>query len=229
MILGQVKVADKSNEITAIPVLMNALLLEGCIVTLDAMGCQKEIAKNIRGKKAEYILTVKENQPELLDDIRDSFRMLKPDQYTEDLDFGHGRIETRKCSIINDLSLIEKPTVWKSLSTIIKVESERYIKNTGEQQSETRYYISSLATTAEHILSAIRSHWEIENMVHWSLDVSFNEDASQKRAGNAAINFSIVNRLALNILKKDEHKIGLKSKRKMAGWSNDYLLKVLNF
>ena len=229
LILGQVKVEEKSNEITAIPELLNALLLEGCIVTIDAMGCQKEIAKSIRSKKAEYILAVKENQPELLDDIRDSFKMLAPEHFTEDLDFGHGRIETRRCSVISDLSLLEKPTLWKSLTTIIRIESERYIKSTGERQSETRYYISSLATSAEHILSAIRSHWAIENMVHWSLDVSFNEDASRKQAGNAAVNFSVINRLALNILKKDDHKIGVKSKRLMAGWSNEYILKVLNF
>jgi predicted transposase YbfD/YdcC len=229
LILAQVKVNEKSNEITAIPELLNALLLEGSVVTLDAMGCQKEIAKTIRGKKAEYILAVKENQADLLDDIKDSFKMLKPDQYSEDLDFGHGRIEMRKCSVIADLSLMEKPTQWKSLSTIIRVESERYNKSTGEQQKENRYYISSLATTAQGISSAIRSHWEIENKVHWTLDVSFNEDASRKRAGNAAINFSVINRLALNILKRDDFKIGIKSKRLMAGWNNEYILKVLNF
>jgi len=166
LILGQVKVNEKSNEITAIPELLNALLLEGSVVRLGAMGCQKGIAKIIRGKKAEYILALKENQTDLLDDIKDSFKMPKPDQYTEDLDFGHGRIEMRKCSVITDLSLMENPTQWKSLSTIIRVESEQYNKSTGEQQKETRYFISSLATTAQEILSAIRSHWEIENMVH---------------------------------------------------------------
>ena len=229
LIIGQVKVDQKSNEITAIPQLLEALLIEGSIVTIDAMGCQKEIAKKIRSKKAEYILSVKENQPELMDDIRDSFRMLVPEEVTQHLDFGHGRIETRKCSVISDLSLIEKPTVWKSLSTIIRIESERYMKATGITQTETRYYISSLCTGADQILTAIRSHWAIENKVHWSLDVSFHEDMSRKRAGNAALNFSIINRLALILLKKDDTKTSIRYKRLLAGWTPEYILKVLNF
>jgi len=137
MIIGQVKVEEKSNEITAIPELLEALLIEGSIITIDCNGMSEEIAKKIRSKKAEYILAVKENQPELIDDIRDSFKMLKPEQVIQQLDFGHGRIETRNCSIISDLSLLEKPTLWKSLSTLIKMESERYIKSTGETQKET--------------------------------------------------------------------------------------------
>jgi predicted transposase YbfD/YdcC len=229
LIVGQIKVDQKSNEITAIPRLLDALLIEGSVITIDAMGCQKEIAKKIRSRKAEYVLAVKENQPDLLDDIRDSFKMLAPEKFTEHLDFGHGRIETRKCSVISDLSLIEKPTLWKSLSTIIKVESERYIKATGITQSETRYYISSLCTGADNILKAIRSHWEVENKVHWSLDVSFNEDGCRKRAGNAAINFSVISRLALNILRKDDTKASIRSKRLLAGWTPEYIFKLLNF
>ncbi len=229
MIIGQVKVDAKSNEITAIPLLLDSLLIEGSIVTLDAMGCQKEIAKKIRSKKAEYILTVKENQPDLLDDIRDSFKMLEPEKFNHQLDFGHGRIETRECSVISDLSLIEKPTLWKSLSSIIRVQSERYIKSTGETQKETRYYISSLSTSAEHISNAIRSHWAIENNVHWCLDVAFNEDGNRKRMGNAAVNFSKINRIALNLLKKDDEKISIKAKRLKAGWESEYIFKVLNF
>ena len=229
MIIGQLQVNQKSNEITAIPHLLDSLLLEGSIVTIDAMGCQREIARKIRSKKAEYILAVKENQPELLDDIRDSFKMLVPEESIVDIDFGHGRIETRKCSVIADLSLIEKPTLWKSLGSIIRVESERITKSTGIKQSETRYYISSLGTGAEHISNAIRSHWGIENNVHWSLDVSFSEDGSRKRAGNAAFNFSIILRIALNILKNDsETKSSIKAKRLLAGWDNQYLLKLLN-
>lgn len=229
MIMGQIKVDQKSNEITAIPQLLDALLIEESIVTIDAMGCQKEIAKKIRSKKAEYILTVKENQPDLLDDIRDSFKMIEHVDFTENIDFGHGRIEIRKCAVISDLSLIEKPTLWKSLSSIVRIESERHTKSTGKTQTETRYYISSLYTGADQILKAIRSHWEIENKVHWSLDVAFNEDGSRKRAGNAATNFSVINRLALNLLKKDDMKIGIKSKRLLAGWSPEYIFKVLNF
>jgi predicted transposase YbfD/YdcC len=229
LIIGQIQVDQKSNEITAIPQLLDALLIEGSIVTIDAMGCQKEIAKKIRSKKAEYILGVKENQPDLIDDIRDSFKMLEPEEFSEHLDFGHGRIETRKCSVITDLSLIEKPILWKSLSTIIRIESERHIKATGINQTETRYYISSLCANAEQIQKAIRSHWGIENKVHWTLDVAFNEDGSRKRAGNAAFNFSVINRIALNLLKKEESKISIKSKRLKAGWTPEYILKILNF
>jgi len=229
LIIGQLQVDQKSNEITAIPQLLDALLIEGCVVTIDAMGCQKEIAKKIRSCKADYVLMVKENQPELLDDIKDSFKMLEHDGFTESLDFGHGRIETRKCAVITDLSLIEKPTLWKSLTSIARVESQRYIKSTGVTQSETRYYISSLCADANQLLHAIRSHWAIENSAHWSLDVAFNEDSSRKRARNAAMNFSIINRLALNMIRKEDSKMGLKAKRLLAGWSQEYILKVLKF
>ena len=229
LIMGQLQVDQKSNEITAIPKLLDALMIEGCIVTIDAMGCQKEIAKKIRSRKADYVLMVKENQPELLDDIKDSFKMLPHDDFTESLDFGHGRIETRKCAVITDLSLVEKATLWKSLTSIVRIESHRYIKSTGETQTQSRYYISSLYADANQLLHAIRSHWAIENNAHWSLDVAFNEDSSRKRARNAAINFSIVNRLALNMIKKEESKMGLKAKRLLAGWSDEYILKVLNF
>lgn len=229
LIMGQLQVDQKSNEITAIPKLLDALLINGSVVTIDAMGCQKEIAKKIRSRQADYVLMVKENQSELLDDIKDSFKMLEHDDYNESLDFGHGRIETRKCAVITDLSLIEKPTLWKSLTSIVRVESERYIKSTGVTQSETRYYISSLCADANQLLHAIRSHWGIENNAHWSLDVAFNEDSSRKRARNAAMNFSIINRLALNMIKKEESKMGLKAKRLLAGWSQEYILKVLKF
>lgn len=229
LIIGQIQVDQKSNEITAIPVLLEKLLLEGSIITIDAMGCQKEIARKIRSKRADYVLAVKENQGELLDDILDSFKMLPVDQTVSDLDFGHGRIETRVCSVISDLSLIEKPHLWKSLSTIIRIESHRHIKSTGITQSQTRYYISSLEAKAEVFQQAIRSHWSIENNLHWSLDVVFNEDANRKRARNAAFNFSLVNRVALSLLKKDQMKIGLKAKRLLAGWDNEYLLSVLGF
>ncbi len=229
LIMGQALVDGKSNEITAIPKLLDSLLIGGCIVTIDAMGCQKEIARKIRSRNADYVLTVKENQSELLDDIKDSFKMLEHNDFTENLDFGHGRIETRKCAVITDLSLIEKPTLWKSLTSIVRIESERYIKSKGETQSETRYFISSLCADADQLLHAIRSHWAIENKAHWSLDVAFNEDSSRKRARNAAMNFSIINRLALNMIRKEESKIGLKAKRLLAGWSQEYILKVLNF
>lgn len=229
VVIGQIQVDQKSNEITAIPALLDKLLLEGSIITIDAMGCQKEIARKIRSKRADYVLAVKENQGDLLEDILDSFKMLPVDQAVNDLDFGHGRIETRVCSVISDLSLIEKPHLWKSLSSIVRIESQRFIKSTGVTQTQTRYYISSLEAQPEVFQQAIRSHWGIENNLHWSLDVAFNEDANRKRARNAAFNFSIVNRVALSLLKKDQTKIGLKAKRLLAGWNNDYLLNVIGF
>lgn len=227
LIIGQIKVENKSNEITAIPKLLDALLLEGCIVTIDAMGCQKEIAKKIINKGANYILAAKENQPELLDDIQDSFRILPPNDYHEDIDYGHGRIETRKCSILTDLSLVEYANRWHGLNSIIKIERHRFFKSTGKEESETNFYISSL-DKAETIQYGVRKHWGIENKVHWVLDVAFNEDNSRKRNKNAAQNYSCINRIALNLLKLEKTaKIGVKGKRLKAGWSNLYLRKVL--
>lgn len=226
LILGQIKVEEKSNEITAIPKLLEALLLEGCTVTIDAMGCQKSIAKKIVKKKADYILAVKENQKDLYEDIQDSFRILAASDYSEEIDYGHGRIETRKCTTIHDLSLVESADKWKNLVSIVKIERERYFKATAKIEKETSYYISTLGA-AKQIAHGIRKHWGIENKVHWVLDVAFNEDLSRKRNRNAAQNFSSLNRIALNLLKKDNAKVGIKSRRKMAGWGNEYLLKLM--
>lgn len=227
LVLGQIKVDDKSNEITAIPKLLDVLLLEGCIVTIDAMGCQKKIAKKIVQRKADYILAVKDNQRELYEDIQDSFRVLPGTDFFEDIDYGHGRIETRKCTIINDLSLVENAEKWVGMASIVKIERERYFKATGIKENETSYYISTLQSS-EIIANGVRKHWGIENKVHWVLDVAFNEDHSRKRAGNSAKNFSNIYRIALNLLKKDDTKIGVKGKRKMAGWSNEFVLKLIN-
>ncbi len=226
LVLGQIKVEEKSNEITAIPKLLDALLLEGCIVTVDAMGCQKNIARKIVKKKAHYILSVKENQKDLYEDIQDSFRVLPVSDYFEELDYGHGRIETRQCSIIEDLSLVESAEKWNGLASIVKVDRERYFKATGKRENETSFYISTLKK-ADIIAHGVRKHWGIENKVHWVLDVAFGEDLSRKRSGNAAQNFSSLNRIALNLLKKDDARVGIKSRRKMAGWGNEYLLKLI--
>jgi len=226
IVLGQIKTEEKSNEITAIPKLLDSLLIEGCIITIDAMGCQKKIAKKIVRKKADYILAVKENQKDLLDDIKDSFRMLSPTNTSEELDYGHGRIETRRSFVITDLSLVETSDKWTGLVSIVKIERERLFKATGKIEKETSFYISTLMD-ASIINHSIRKHWGIENKVHWVLDVAFNEDHSRKRAGNAAQNFSAINRIALNLLKKDDTKIGIKGKRKIVGWSNEYVFKVL--
>jgi predicted transposase YbfD/YdcC len=230
LVLGQTKVNEKSNEITAIPKLLEVLSIEGAIVTIDAMGCQTEIVEKIIKKKADYILAVKGNQKQLHQNIKDEFRFSKSVKTITDLDMGHGRIETRTCSVITNFEFIEDNSKWKNLHSIIKIESIREFKNSTKTiETATRYYISNLKAEAKDFQNAIRSHWAIENKLHWTLDVAFCEDASRKRNGNAAQNFSILNKIALNLLKNDTSaKIGVKSRRLKAAWSNSYLLKILN-
>ncbi len=232
LILGQVKTDQKSNEITAIPELLKALDIEGCTVTIDAMGCQTKIAKSIIDKGANYLLAVKENQKELHANIKDTFRCVAKENLIShtDLDMGHGRIETRKCTVTSDLSELTKSGIWVNLKTLVKIESIRHNKTTGIESTEIRYYISSEAPNPERINNMVRSHWGIENKVHWLLDVAFNEDKSRKRDGNAAENYSTVLRIALNLIKAETTtKSSIKGKRLMAGWDNDYLLKILGF
>ena len=192
------------------------------------MGCQKEIVSAIAEKEADYLIAVKGNQGNLQEQIQDSFRFLPAVSVSEDTDCGHGRVETRRCSVINDLSLIENRAEWKNLRTLIKIETERYDKCRQTIQKESRLYISSLEADADLINKSVRSHWGVENSLHWVLDVAFNEDHSRKRAGNAAQNFSLINRIALNLLKNEKlAKVGVKGKRLKAGWDNKYLLKIL--
>lgn len=232
--LGQVKTDEKSNEITAIPQLLDVLDISGCIVTIDAMGCQKKIAKKIIDQGADYTLSVKENQKGLYDDIAELF------DYAQEIDFvdcdyhktvdkGHGRIEIRECWTISDpeyLVYIRNLSAWKDLQTIVMVKSERRI---GQKSStKVRYYISSSAGDAKQVLESVRGHWGIENKVHWVLDVAFREDDSRVRKGNGAQNFAILRRVALNLLKQEKTaRCGIKAKRLKAGWDHDYLLKVL--
>ena len=228
LVLGQRKVDEKSNEITAIPKLLKALALAGTVVTNDAMGCQREIAKLIVEKKADYVLAVKDNQGLLAEQVRDSFLLLNCDAVSENVDCGHGRVEQRKCSVIADLSLIEKASEWSSLQGLVRIESERYHKVSGKIEREIRYYITSLKPDAAKLNSVIRKHWGIENKLHWLLDVGFSEDLDRKRAGHAAQNFSILNRIALNLLKQDKSSNrGIKGKRLKAAWDQPYLLKLL--
>lgn len=228
LVLAQRKVDDKSNEITAIPKLLAALELSGTVVTIDAMGCQTAIAEKIVDRKANYILAVKENQPLLLDDIQDSFRMLAADSVAEEIDCGHGRVERRTCAVLGDLSLLDKPTNWKGLCSLVRMQAERFHKASGKTERETRYYISSLQPDAARLNQLIRQHWGIENKLHWVLDVAFGEDHSRKRAGHAAQNFSLLNRIALNLLQQDKTvKVGIHGKRLQAAWDHNYLLRLL--
>jgi predicted transposase YbfD/YdcC len=226
LILGQARVEDKSNEISAIPVLLEALLLKGNVITIDAMGCQKDIAKKIVQKQADYVLSVKENQHELLDEIIDSYKMLPIADSYEEVDYGHGRIETRKCSIVTDLSLVFCSKKWVGMKSIVRIDRVREFKATGKMENETTYFISTL-TDAKRIEHCVRKHWGIENKVHWVLDMAFGEDYSRKRNMNAAQNFSSLNKIAINLLRKCEMKIGIKSRRKICGWDNEFLLQVL--
>lgn len=228
LVLGQRKVDDKSNEITAIPKLLDALELAGTVVTIDAMGCQRSIAEKIVEKKADYILAVKENQPLLLDDVKDSFKMLAPEAVSEQIDCGHGRVETRRCSVVGDLTLLDRAGDWAGLRSLVRIEAERFHKATGKTEREVRYYIASLNVDAARINELIRHHWSIENKLHWVLDVAFGEDLSRKRAGNAAQNFSLLNRIALNLLKQETtFKRSIRSKRLKAARNHDYMLKLL--
>jgi predicted transposase YbfD/YdcC len=229
LVLGQVKVSDKSNEITAIPELLDLLSVESSVITIDAMGCQKEIAKKIIAKKADYILAVKGNQASLLEGIKDEFLFSKTIETNTTVDADHGRIETRKCEIITQFKESDIVNHWKNLETIIRIESEREFKNsTKSTERSTRYYISSLKSEAKDFGKAIRSHWAIENKLHWTLDVAFREDDSRKRKGNASQNYSIILKIALNLLKNEKSKkLSVKSKRLRAAWDNQYLLKVL--
>lgn len=232
MVLGQVKVNDKSNEITAIPALLDLLMVKGCWITIDAMGCQKDIAAKIKDREAEYILAVKDNQEHLHDDIKDAFKYGSIEQTDTQTNLGHGRIEKRTCRIITAMEWVCKSEDWQGLQTLIEIKSERTIKATGIKETQVRHYISSAKSTAKKFNEAIREHWGIENNLHWILDVAFNEDNSTKRAGNAAENFSVISKIAVNLINQYEHKKGarklsMKTKRKKAGWSNDYLIAIL--
>jgi predicted transposase YbfD/YdcC len=232
MVLAQQKIDDKSNEITAIPALLDMLHIKGCLITIDAMGCQKAIAKAITDKGADYILAVKENQGHLLDDIKEAFGSQKTIPQHSQMNLGHGRIEKRTCSIITDTDWVCDKKEWEQLHMLIRIESERIIKATGVMEKQVRYYISSKVADAETFNNAIREHWGIENKLHWTLDVAFGEDKSNKRAGHAAENFSFISKIALNLLKQHNDfrgvkRISIRTRRKKSSWSKDYLMAVL--
>lgn len=234
LVLGQVKVDDKSNEITAIPQLLDLLEIAGCIVTIDAMGCQKEISKKIIGKDADYALALKENQGGLYEDVQELFSYAEETgfadcDYHKTVEKGHGRIEIRECWTISSaeyMPYLRNLSDWANLRTIVMVKRERRLGI--KVEIEVKYYISSLLSSAQHILSVIRGHWGIENQLHWVLDIAFREDECRLRKGNGAQNFAVLRHIALNLLKQESTcKRGLKTKRLKAGWNLDYLSKVL--
>ena len=233
LLLGQVAVDQKSNEITAIPVLLEMLWISGAIVTIDAMGCQKEIARTIRGREADYILALKANHERLFEQVvafwdRACARLMKgPDiVYDREWSQGHGRTEARRCWATSDLDWLEGREEWKDLKSVVFIESERFI---GESLSvETRYHLSSLPNDARLLNQAVRSHWGVENSLHWVLDVTFDEDRSRIKKENAPENFGLLRRLALCLLKKEAtSKRSVKGKRLRASWDEGYLQRVL--
>lgn len=229
MVMGQVKTEEKSNEITAIPALLQLLVLEGAIVTIDAMGCQKEIAEKIVAAEADYVLAVKSNQKFLMDDIKEAFSQTQHPHCHTSIEKGHGRIEKRTCSVITDMNWICSKDEWKNLRTVIRIDTERTLLQTFEKQTEQRFYISSLLEkTPEQFNQIIRHHWGIENKLHWSLDVTFKEDLSSKQAGNAAENFGIITKIAINLLKNNNtRKTSLKKKRLLCLLDNNFLAQTV--
>ena len=233
-----VKTDEKSNEITAIPQLLEMLELNGCIVTIDAMGCQREIAQQITDGGADYVLAVKENQGQLYENIQDLFEGAEalgfdgvPYDYAQTLDKGHGRVERRECWVITEpdcLDYLDPQGQWPELKAAVRVVGHR--TTAAGDASQPRYYISSLAGSAEQLLAAIRGHWSIENSLHWTLDVSFREDQCRVRKdhGPRAQNINTLRQIGHNLLKNERTlKVGIQGKRLNAGWDEDYLLKVL--
>jgi predicted transposase YbfD/YdcC len=223
LVLGQIRTNDKSNEITAIPDLLDTLELKGAIVSIDAMGCQTDIARKIRDKKADYILALKGNQSSFQEQVISQFARVRPETVFEEIDKGHGRIETRKYSVIHELRFIDDADDWESLSSLVRVESTRDELSKGKASSETRYYISSKKADAEYFSQKIRQHWHIENKLHWTLDVTFNEDRSRVRTGFADENFSIIRRAVINLVKQNKpEKLGISMCRSKCAWDDKF-------
>ena len=236
IVLGQRKVDEKSNEITAIPELLKVLAISGCIVTIDAMGTQTNIAKTIVEAHADYILSVKENQGHLFEDISTLFAVDQAQnfkyasfEYKKTISKGHGRIDIRECWSTSSpayLSLIRGVENWIGLHSVSMIINTRSIGD--KETKQVRYYISSLPSNAEKILRAVRKHWSIENKLHWVLDVALNEDHSRVRKDQAPENLAVLRHIALNLLKHEKTaKGGIHAKQLQAGWKEDYLLKVL--
>jgi len=225
LVLGQIKVKEKSNEIRAIPLLLELLDVAGRIITIDAMGCQRKISEKIVAAQGDYVLGLKENQPTLYRDVEAYFE--KIDQYCcwEELDKGHGRIEKRTCYVTDKIDWLVEEHRWPGLQTIAKVISKRILQ--GKETTEVRYYISSLPANAEQIGKAARAHWGIENKLHWRLDVVFNEDKACIRNDNAAENMDIMRKWALNILNQHKGKGSVKSLQRKIMMSFNFMKDLL--
>ena len=237
VVLGQLKVKAKSNEMKVIPELLKLLDVTGCIVTVDALNCQTKIASQLKAQNADYIFAVKQNQGKLYDELRDLFDGCQVEQFKQvphglhrTVEKGPGRMEIRECWTLSDpefLEYVQQRHPWAGLQTVVMVCAERRSK--GKRSRSIRYYISSLANDAKRILQSIRQPWGIENKLHWVLDIAFREDESRLRKGNGPENFALVRHMALTLLKQEQSaKIGVKAKRLKAAWDRNYLLKVLS-
>ena len=233
LVLGQRKVEEKSNEMTAIPRLLPLLDLKGAVVTIDAMGCQKEIAKTSTEQEADDVLALKDNHPTLseavtlwLNEARDTGCADIEHSYHETVDGDHGRMETRRYGITSAIEWLGAKASWSNLQSVGMVEARREIGDT--VQIDTRYFLTSLPAQAVRFAHAVRQHWGVENSLHWVLDVSFQEDACRIRKEKGAPTFAVLRHIALNLLRREpHHKRGIKARRKRAGWDRDYLVQVL--
>jgi predicted transposase YbfD/YdcC len=238
LVLGQVKVADKSNEIVAIPALLDMLAIEGAIVTIDAMGCQRDIAQKILDKKADYILALKGNQGSLREDVElfaaeqkaNGFRDTKITQH-QTVDGDHGRIETRTYTAINDVAWLQERHQWPGLQGVVMVESRRVTPGetpeTDKIESETRFYITSLLWIAARLGPAIRAHWMVENGLHWVMDMNFRDDECRIRTDHAPANFTTIKHMALNLIRRAPGKDSLRLRRKVAAWDDEFLASLI--
>lgn len=232
LVLGQVKVAEKSNEIIAIPKLLDLLAIEGAIVTIDAMGCQRDIAQKIIDKKADYVLALKGNQGSLREDVElfaaeqtaRSFADTKISQATT-VDGDHGRIETRTTTVIHDVAWLQARHDWPGLKAVVMVESSREVS--GKTEQETRFYVTSLVMLAAFLGPVVRSHWAVENSLHWVMDMIFRDDECRIRIDHAPANFTTIKHIALNLMRRPSSKDSLRLRRKVAGWDDDFLASLV--
>ena len=232
LVLGQVKVAEKSNEIIAIPKLLDMLAIEGAIITIDAMGCQRDIAQKIIDKKADYVLALKGNQGSLREDVEvfaaeQKAKGFADTEISQDttIDGDHGRIETRTTTVIHDVKWLRERHDWPGMKAVVMVESSREVS--GKTEQETRFYITSLVMLAHLLGPVVRSHWAIENSLHWVMDMVFRDDECRVRTDHAPANFTTLKHMAHNLLRKAAGKDSLRSRRKIAAWDDDFLASLI--
>jgi predicted transposase YbfD/YdcC len=232
LVLGQVKVADKANEIVAIPKLLDMLALEGAVVTIDAMGCQRAIAQKIIDKKADYILALKGNQGTLREDVEVFAAEQKSNDFNDttvtrhqSVDGDHGRIETRAVTVVHDVEWLRERHQWPGLNSVVMVESTREIG--GKLERETRFYITSLTLIAVHLGAFVRDHWAVENSLHWVMDMVFRDDECRLRTDHAPANFTTLKHMALNLIRRADSKDSIRLRRKVAAWDDDFLASLI--